>query len=184
MVLPQLTPDVGAEPTVGAPPPAFRPLCNQPLHVRIGGHSVFNGPGLTSAQKNGLRYEAKAQVYLRDWFQTHTDFTYLLQPHITFDNGPRPRTIIPDGLALEPNGLVTIFEVKSQHMPEAWWQLRRLYEPVVRNLSFVRSTSCVEVVRSYDPAMGFPELVETFSDPAQLLRAPRSLFKVLIWRPR
>jgi hypothetical protein len=91
--------------------------------------------------------------------------------------------LIPDGLYFNIGGFATIFEIKSQHMPEAWWQLRKLYEPVVRQLPFVNGTSCVEVTRSYDPSMGFPEPVLVVHDFDSLMAAPAAPLKVLIWKP-
>lgn len=134
--------------------------------------------GFSAAQKAGLRYEAKAQ----DFLSSELSVRYYIAPYLHFLDMSGYRTLVPDGVLLEFD-TAYIFEIKSQHMPEAWYQLRRLYEPVLAQLCGVRQTSCIEVVRSYDPSMGFPEEVQLFNDLDEALRAPRSSFKVLQWRP-
>jgi hypothetical protein len=41
-------------------------------------------------------------------------------------------------------------------MPEAWWQLHQLYRPILHSRNTARPISCLEIVKSYDPAMPFP----------------------------
>ena len=132
--------------------------------------------GRTAAQQNGLRYEAKVQKHLKSQITG-----YIVSPGLVFVDLDITRVLLPDGLVFQPDGTAIIFEIKRQHMPEAWWQLRRLYEPVVRELPFVNRTSCVEVVASFDPAMGFPEPVRVFTKVPDLLEAPTKDLKVLLW---
>lgn len=180
MLIPQLAPSPEADAAISVPPPArFRSLRDVPTKVRWKASCAPTLVGLTAAQQAGLRYEAKAQVYLQGLLGS----TYHAGPYLYFDDCGVPRTAIPDGLHFDTVGRATIFEIKSQHMPEAWWQLRCLYEPVVRELRFVNWTSCVEVVRSYDPSIGFPEKVLVFRSPQELLEAPAAAFKVLVWKP-
>lgn len=136
--------------------------------------------GLTAAQKAGLRYEAKAQL----WLSEQLGRAYQAAPYLHFEDNSGPRTLIPDGLFFDTGGTALVFEIKSQHMPEAWWQLRHLYEPVVRELGFIRRVSCVEVTKSFDPSMGFPEEVLLRRDLSKLLELPPEPFKVLLWRPQ
>jgi hypothetical protein len=97
------------------------------------------------------------------------------KPKITFR-----RSFVPDGLYLN-DGEAIVFEIKISHMPDAWWQLRRLYQPVVERLSYVHSVSVIEVVRSFDPSQAFPEEVKVIRGLDGLVSS--SNFRVLLWRP-
>jgi hypothetical protein len=86
----------------------------------------------------------------------------------------------PDALILQPrDGLLTIVEVKYQHTPDAWWQLRELYLPVV-SLAFGPDwrIAMLEVVKWYDPHVSFPETPLLTPDP---LRPPHGRIGVHIW---
>jgi len=64
---------------------------------------------------------------------------------------------VPDGIVVYDDRIL-VFEIKFQHMPEAWWQLVKLYRPVLEAYKPVPVVT-VEVCRSYDPAQPFPEHV-------------------------
>jgi hypothetical protein len=177
--LPQLTPDASTGLSVPPPPPRHRPLRGVPRFVKWRSSGATGSQGLTDAQKAGLRYEAKAQDFLSGALHSW----YHVAPYLHFDDAGLSRTLVPDGILFDHDGTAMIFEIKSQHMPEAWWQLRKLYEPVVRELSFVNATSCIEVTKSYDPSMGFPEEVLVCHSLSELVAAPAHCFKVFVWRP-
>lgn len=175
MMLPELTPNPPA--AVGIPPPSsFRPLNGTPKRVRWQFSSAASGGGLTAAQKAGLRYEAKVQLFLRNAL-----LDYIEAPIVTFlDGGSQTRRVIPDGFVLR-GARAWIFEIKSQHTHAAWWQLRHLYEPVMLALEGIQQVFCVEVVRSYDPAIGFPEPIELCHSLDEVF-LPSTMMKVLLWR--
>lgn len=106
----------------------------------------------SGAKRAGLRYEKKALAYLSGLFGRR--FT----PHqwFKFYDGSGVRFCEVDGLLREGDD-ITIFEVKVGFCIEAWWQLRRLYEPVVRKVFSPKSVALVVVCKSYDPAVAFPE---------------------------
>lgn len=177
-MLPHLTmPDGAITPAVAVPPPPhFRPLVGPPRVVKLGVSSWNPGrDGDTTAKTNGLRYEDKVQREL-----VLRCRGYLPSPPIHFldDNGYR--TIIPDGLISNP-GRVFIFEIKSQHMPEAWWQLDQLYKPVLTERRVGCPISCIEICRSYDPAMPFPIKPDVLSSFDEVLTYQGN-FAVLPWR--
>jgi len=84
-------------------------------------------------------------------------------------------------LTTKDSGAV-IFEIKLQHMPEAWWQLRKLYQPVVEEYYKPRAISVVEVCRSFDPAIPLPEDIELIDDIQGFIAAAAGNFGVLRWR--
>lgn len=124
----------------------------------------------------GVIYERKVQAHLLERFA----HLYHPSPWFTFwDSGGTPgresrRWCQPDGLLLDPwLGTIIICEIKYQHTSDAWWQLRRLYLPVVRAAfpATLWSISCLEIVKWYDPATLFPEPTVLLYDPS--LRTPR-----------
>lgn len=176
MMLPELTPNL-ATPVRIPPPPSFRPLNGIPKRVNWRASGAVSGGSLTAAQRAGLRYEAKAQLYLRSALAD-----YIEAPIVTFlDGGSQGRRIIPDGMIVRGKSL-WIFEIKHQHTHSAWWQLRRLYEPVLRRLEGVERTFCIEMVRSYDPAAGFPEPVRVATSLLEAIE-PSVEMKVFLWKP-
>jgi hypothetical protein len=90
----------------------------------------------------------------------------------------------PDGLFMDfRRGLVTVVEVKLKHTADAWWQLRRVYEPVLRTLLGPDDWryAFLEVVRWYDPHIAFPQAHAMIAEPARM--SPDS-FGVHIWGRR
>lgn len=181
MLIPQLTPSDCSDAVVGVPPPAhFRPLAGVPTNVRWKNVAYSPSVGLTSAQRAGLRYETK----VHDAFTKALGDSYRVEPHLHFAVNGVFHTARPDAIHLDVTGRATIFEIKSRHTSDAWWQLRRKYEPLVQCLKFVNVVSCVEVVPSYDPSAGFPEPVTKYDSLEVLLQSPSAPFKVMIWKPR
>lgn len=158
------------------PPLHFRPLKGPISNVRIRLADYASHGGLTASQKNGLRYEREAQ----EFFQKKFEDRYCPSPWLHFEDNGVARTVQPDGLLFTPSR-VFIFEMKYQHMPEAWWQLQRLYYPLVCRVYPTMEVHCIEVCRSYDPATPFPVLVPLISDLDKWLQEPRD-FGVFKWR--
>jgi len=174
MPIPSLNPSPRARASI--PPPAHFQALRGPIErVSWKPSGAASGGGLTLAQRAGLRYEAKAQLYLRQQIPD-----YIEAPVLTLLAGGNVRRVIPDGMLLRGE-LAYVFEIKSQHTHAAWWQLRRLYEPVVRELGGIEDVICVEVVRSYDPSIGFPEDIDLCRSIEEVLE-PSAGMKVLLWR--
>lgn len=180
-MLPSLpTANLSALTTVSVPPPRwFRPPQGRVSEVEIlpRGYTTqgLGSPkGHTGAQKNGLRYEAKVQVFFASLWPTYT-----ASPYVRFRDESGWRHCIPDGL-LTFKTHVVLFEIKSQHMPDAWWQLRRLYIPVVE-AAVKRTVFPVEVVAQFDPTTPFPETFTLIEDIETYVEAP-SKFGVYPWK--
>ncbi len=162
--------------TAVPPPPHFQaPTSIHDVRIQFG--LYLRERGDTAAREAGLRYESKVQAKLQDLFPF-----YQSSPHVSFMDGRQLRFCIPDGILLDSE-CITIFEIKSQHMPEAWWQLRRLYSPVLAAWG-ARPVQVIEVVRSYDPSMPFPEDVELVPNLHEWIGDPakRPVFGVLEWK--
>lgn len=112
----------------------------------------------------GLEYRPSQWVYFRD------------------RNGPRWCQM--DALLVDrSSSRCIIYEVKYQHTPDAWWQLRELYLPVLRvALPSVSSIGLCEVVHWHDPAVRFPERYDFTNTP---LKVPHvNTVAVHIFNPR
>ena len=120
------------------------------------------------AKAAGLRYQHKIEgwadrgglgagrVLVGPWFQ-YSDFASdrnFCQPDLLVDRG--------DGEGI-------ICEIKLGWTADAWWQLAKLYAPVVRAAWGWRSPVLLCVCRSFDPAIPTPEPVEV----VQEIRAAR-----------
>lgn len=171
-MLPSLSPLSDSGPAgarVSVPPPLhFKPILGTPYGIRVRSTPYERQKGDTPARENGLRYEAKIQTLLESTFHP-----YWPSPKVSFYDKSGLRFIVPDGLILRADRTV-IFEIKFAHCPEAWWQLRKLYSPILE-LAYSKPVQVVEIVRSYDPATPFPETPELLThldswtlDPAKL----------------
>lgn len=138
-------------------PPNFKGVRGLASRVEIGGPS-FISKGKTSAQKAGLRYEAKVQAFLRELFPA-----YQPSPYVRFMDERGSRVCIPDGLLTFEYKRAVIFEIKYTHTPDAWWQLKRLYEPVLKAAGF-EEVQTIEVCKTYDPTTPFPCKVELLEE--------------------
>ena len=110
------------------------------------------GPGTTAAQKAGLRFESKAINELEDIFIGGL----WRSPALYWIDEEGVHYAVPDALILDER-FVCCVEVKSQHMPEAWWQLRKKYEPILRTIYPETKILLLEICRSLDPSTPFPE---------------------------
>jgi hypothetical protein len=107
----------------------------------------------------GVKYERKAQREL----MASLGQDYIASPWIYFRGSLGWRWCQPDGLLIDvARGLITIVEIKLTHTTRAWWQCRKLYEPVLRAMFPLHlwRICVVEVVRYFDPATWFPEHVK------------------------
>lgn len=173
-MLPHLSPLNGgasAGAPVGVPPPPrFKPIVGNVINVEMNPHNPFSGQiGRSASQRVGLSYERKIRGLLRD---NTRNSIYYDSPIYHFQDGSGWRTCIPDGLDCYSDKVV-VLEIKSQHVPDAWWQLRKLYEPLTRRLFPGTSVSVLEICRTYDPQTPFPEAVTLVDDFASFLRESR-----------
>ncbi len=123
----------------------------------------------------GIGYEKKAQ---KELFRRYSE-GYCESPWLRYFADGKWRFCQPDGLLIRPDCSVLIFEIKHSHTQRAWWQLRRLYQPVVQKLFPGWPIEVCEVVKWYEPDPFFPEFVRLMEDPL----TPTSDFKVHIDGP-
>lgn len=163
---------------MNSPPPAnFNPARNI-LHAEFTDPPTLRRRRYTGRRLQGVRYERLVQDYLS--FRFGTD--YLASPWIKFFGDGKWRWCQPDGLLFSPaSGRITIVEVKYQHTADAWWQVRHLYQPVLEHIfpPHLWKFDACEIVKWYDPAIIFPEVVSLASEVNLVCKN----FKVHIWKP-
>lgn len=165
------------EPVQVPPPPGFQ-LPQLPIRRAVFGKRTAASPGRTAAQKAGLRYEKKILAALQEQFGPR----FQESPTIYFEDQESSFRCIPDGLIRGLRGTL-ILEIKSQHMPESWWQLRKKYEPVLRWMFPGQPVLLLEICRSLDISMPYPEKFEIISSVEEFMKtAPDGQLGVLQWR--
>ncbi len=137
----------------------------------------------TARQLQGIRYERLAQQHL---LELYPEF-YIPSPWLRFlSSGSGIRYCQPDGLLVDvEHGTVTIVEIKYQHTSDAWWQLRKLYEPVLRTLfpTHLWEIRVLEVVKWYDKAVSYPEPTVLLKTPDLAKETQLGYTGVHIWKP-
>jgi hypothetical protein len=132
----------------------------------------------TGRRAAGEAYERKVHAELAD---RYGDF-YVPSVWWRYGTHTETRWCQTDGLLFRPlDRLITIIEVKLQHTPDAWWQVRHLYHPVLRK-AFPEPLwmyNFCEVVKWYDPSVCFPEYHHLAADP---LAIGSGKFGVHIWK--
>lgn len=148
------------------PPPFIRPSTKKPR----------------GNLKKGLDYEDAFSEYMEERFEG------FYVPHAWFQfkeiGKEKTRWCQPDGLLFAPRlRRIYIVETKLKHTPDAWWQLKQLYLPVVASLFPPDQWEycLIEVTKWYDPAIRFPEKVTMCPD---VLSVQPGDFGVHIWKAR
>jgi|SRR5262245_9376727 len=170
-------------PQVCAPPPWFRGVEGvRDAWLDSSGGPFGRTPARlkgTGAQRNGKRYERKALAYLRRALGEG----FISSPWFRYEDGQSTlHWCQPDGILRIPP-LTIAFEVKYSFTSAAWWQLRRLYEPILR-VAYRGPVGVVVVCKSFDPAVPFPEEYILCPLASTLLsRKEWDRTLVHVWRP-
>ena len=147
------------------PPSGFRPAGEVDFALFSLDPPLFMKTSTVKGRRaDGIRYETKAQEKV---LQSRAD-TYASSPWFRFRSKGCARFYYcqPDGLDFDINrGLITIVEFKLQHTSNAWWQTRKLYEPVVKYVfGDIWEYAVIEIVKWYDPHTSFPENIRLTPD--------------------
>lgn len=158
------------------PPPGFTPA----RRVESAGlldQTIGSGRCHTARQREGIRYEQKVLDALVDIFP----LACLPSPWLFFYDRGHYRRCQPDALLFFPRR-VTIVEVKLTHCAKAWWQLRRLYEPVVAKVFPSRRVELVEIATAFDPAVATPEPFTIMKELDEIRNQAGSAVRCLSWK--
>lgn len=154
--------DLGTQPVAVPPPPGFRAVAGHVHSVERSSNFRRTQVANTFAQSAGHRFERLVSEGLWE----HYGNAYEPSARFTFIDEDGRRLCEMDGI-LPAREYVIVFEVKAQHTPNAWHQIRSLYEPVALNF-FQRPVVPVEVVKSYDGYTPFPEPTKILFSLAEL----------------
>jgi len=162
-----------------SPPTAFRHLRGRLRNVDLGSWTRTDvAPPKRASQRRGLSYEKRIHAALRRQYEYRYHESQVI--HFLDDGGEG--IAVPDGMIKDAETVV-IIEVKHQHMPESWWQLRRKYEPLVRALWPEMQVILLEICRSLDRQMPYPEAFELVEDIDNwILNADDGALGVMQWR--
>lgn len=148
-------------------PPAFFKPANDPYNVRLVPYAG-KGSRMTAAQKTGVRYEKAFGEFMKS--QWPEDYLTFENQMFTFMTARGPRWCRPDGV-LRLGARLTVFEVKYRHTAESWWQLHKLYSPVLESFWKV-APICVEVCKFFDIDVFYPGPIERRSSGVLLGLGP------------
>lgn len=127
----------------------------------------------------GVKYERKGHQHFQSLYQE----IYFASPWLHFQEvGKSPRYCQPDAILFLPRQLkFIILEFKYNHTDRAWWQVQRLYRPVLQKIFGAQWEICgVEVVKWYDMDTYFPVNVKLLP---RIEHANELEFGVHIWKP-
>ena len=121
----------------------------------------------------GTRYEDQVHEWMELQVLGRPGLEYHKGPWFEFHDQAGRRWCQPDGILLDrAQDAAVIYEVKYQHTPDAWWQLRELYLPVVRKaMPKLRVVGLCEIVHWHDPGVKFPERYDLTPDPFKIPHA-------------
>lgn len=159
------------------PPTSFRPANNVQAAYITSSPPYARRRVYTGRRLQGVKYEKKVHEYL-----LAIDEEYIPGPWIKFFAEGKWRYCQPDGFRISlSEGRITLVEIKYQHTSDAWWQLKYLYEPVLRKLfpEDLWEFDFVEIVKWFDPLTRFPCETHLVADPFRKSED----FKVHIWKP-
>jgi hypothetical protein len=141
----------------------------------------------TAAQRAGQRYEKKALAFLERECAALPEHAGRLHAKQWFrfqsDRGP-VRWCQPDAFWQSSDGLeLIIVEIKTTFSSDAWWQIKRLYEPVLRLALKPRAIGTIVICKSFDPHAPFPAPITMMTGPIVESLVFPGRVGVLPWAP-
>ncbi len=131
------------------------------------------------AQKAGVAYQRRVGEFLSGG---NSHWRTVASPWFAYCDmhGGKRRYCQPDFLLVDDgNSTCVIVEAKLTWTPEAWWQLERLYRPVIAKACRWETLLCLCISRGYDPAFPAPT-APTFVDDVYDIKP--NLFNFLIFK--
>lgn len=128
-------------------------------------------PRVTGKKRQGINYEKKAQDYVEFSLAQRRlsagNLQYLRSPWLCYRIVGRQDIFYcqPDGIILDSEQRkLVILEMKLSHTAHAWYQIRKLYQPVLSLIYPDYSMAALEIVRWLDPHVPFPETFKFVDD--------------------
>lgn len=125
-------------------------LPERPLFIRRG-----QSAGRYAA---GIRYERRVHEHLELWALGLSGIDLRLGQWIEFIDRNGKRWCQVDALWIDRRKTSCLAcEIKYSHTPDAWWQLKHLYVPVLQKVLPGYKFGMLEIVHWLDPAVVWPE---------------------------
>lgn len=128
----------------------------------------------SGAKLAGLRYEKKVRERLLKDYGADV----MVAPWFSYSDGGKRRCCSPDAIIRRGDHFI-IAEIKIRHVADSWWQLRRLYLPVLEQWRPLSQFRLLTIVGSYDPATFYPEETSYIYDFSEV---PESGIGVMRWK--
>lgn len=128
----------------------------------------------STAQREGIRYQRKIERWA---VGGKFDGSITFSPWYYFVDGSGRRHFCQPDILFDDGAAMVVAEVKLSWTADAWWQLRRLYLPVLAKIYPRRVLIPLCICKSFDPAVAAPEEVNLIPD---LLECKPDLFNVLM----
>lgn len=135
----------------------------------------------SGAKAAGLAYQRKVEAWLGGLVPRGGLGGVECTPWFRYlDDSRKYRFCSPDVIVgSRGGGSLGVVEIKLRWTSDAWWQLRRLYLPVLRVAHPNKELFPLVICRSYDPSVRIPEEVNLCDHPAD---AKLDAFNVLVWK--
>jgi hypothetical protein len=174
---------MGDEKLIILPPPArFRPARGVEWARFSDNAPTFKRKGrVTGRRLQGVKYEIAAQAMVNRKFKL-----YIENPWLIFYSEGGLHYCRPDGLLFDFKlGVIIIVEMKYQHTTDAWWQVRKLYEPVLRRMfpETLWTFHFLELVKWFDSAVKWPEQIRMIENIEDTFHISHEQTGVHIWKP-
>jgi hypothetical protein len=143
---------------------------------------VIHGPRKSGRRLEGLKYERRVHEH----FLAEYPGLYTPGPWMYYKGTHGVKWCQSDGLIFDfERGAIILIEIKYQHTTDAWWQMRRLYEPVLRELfpPALWTIHALEVVKWYDPQVPWPESLRLLQKPLDAVHLNSTTTGVHICKP-
>lgn len=128
----------------------------------------------SAAQKAGLRFQAR----VRDWaFRGTFSGTISEGPWFSYEDSSSGLHFCQPDFLFDGSGVLVVVEAKRTFSADAWWQLQKLYVPVLHKVRPGALVVPLCVCKSFDPHTVIPEPVNLVQD---LMDCKPGRFNVLV----
>lgn len=115
----------------------------------------------SGAQKAGLAYQKKVVKWA---FETNHGFALEVSPWFAFTDDSDSRHYCQPDLLFISGLSILVAEVKLRWTADAWWQLRKLYLPVLAKVFPKQTLIPLCICKSFDPSVIVPEKINLHPD--------------------
>lgn len=128
----------------------------------------------SAAQRAGMAFQRRAEKWA---FSGSFSGKIVLGPWFYFVDASHSRHYCQPDILFDLGEVLVVCEVKLHWSVDAWWQLRKLYLPVLQKVYPEKVLIPLCVCKSFDPSIRAPEQIEIVAD---LFDCKPSVFNVIL----